>query len=78
MKTIILRIKEDDKAEGLLRVLRDISYVEIEESSEARDTRKGSLQGLEQICGLWRGREITGRKLRTDAWANRGVSNDTH
>jgi len=77
MKTVILRIEEDDKAMDLLRVLRDISYVQVEEKENVPTKAQEKTAKLGEMCGLWKGRSLTLEDLRAGAWGHRGVPNDT-
>ena len=75
MKSIVVRIQEDDKALDLIRFLKDINYidVEVQEQEQSYPDHDSSVQGLAELYGLWQGRDINLSKLREKAWKSRGV-----
>jgi len=68
MTSIKITIKEDDKAQDLIRFLSDIDYldIQVEKDTEAEDTK--SVEALGLICGMWRDRDITLDSIRKKAW----------
>lgn len=76
MKSIVLRIKEDDKARDLIQFLGDINFVDIEEE-EMPGNRKSCMDGLTRLYGLWEGRDITLSDIREKAWNHRGINDHT-
>jgi hypothetical protein len=53
MTTITLKIKDDSKANDVLRFLRDIDFLEIEESSSSKTKSKESLHSFPGIDLGW-------------------------
>ncbi len=77
MKSIVIRIEEDEKANDLIRFLKDINYIDVEEENDLSINHETDFESLGRLAGLWRGRDITLSDLRKGAWANRGVKDDT-
>ncbi len=77
MKSIVVRIKEDDKARDLINFLQDINFIDIEEQEEISGDRESCMDGLTRLFGLWNDRNITLSDIRKKAWNYRGVHNDT-
>ena len=75
MTDLILRIKEDDKAEDLIRFLRDIDFIDVE-VRKSRNKQNSGIASLKEVMGIWKGRRITQKELRTKAWSSRGIKND--
>ncbi len=62
---IILEVEDNKEGRALMKFLKQLSFVRIEEIQKQR--RKKGLK-FEEIFGLWRNRDITKEKLREKAW----------
>ena len=68
MTSIRITVKEDDKAEDLIRFLSDIDFLEIQVEEHANTVPAKSVDALGEICGLWRGRTVSLESIRKNAW----------
>jgi len=60
---ITIKIKDENKAKGILDLLNELPFVEIKKSKK----RKSSLN-FEDLFGIWNGRDISATTLRKKAW----------
>lgn len=67
---IILDIKDNERAKTLVEVLSQLSFVKIEKEREKRITKK-KLKALDDIFGIWKGRNISKGSLRREVWKRR-------
>jgi len=65
MQRITLTVKDDNKMNFLLELLRQFEFIEIQESEK---TQKKDYNFFDS-AGLWKGRDIDAKQLRKDAWA---------
>ena len=72
MTSIRITIREDDKAIDFIRFLSEIDFLEIHIEEQTSETPTESKSALNQLCGLWRDRNITLESLREHAWG-RGI-----
>jgi hypothetical protein len=63
MTTITVKIKDDSKANDVLRFLRDIDFLEIEESTSPKTEFKESLQNFPGIDLGWSKGEMTREEM---------------
>ena len=62
---VIINIKDNSKASHLLKFLKDIPFIEIEENIE----KNNESQNLMDLFGIWEGSDITIDKIRAKAWS---------
>ena len=60
---VILDMQDSKKAKALLEFLKELPFVKVEEKKKKRKT-----VNLEEIFGLWKGRDITKESIRVKAW----------
>ncbi|HEC67544.1 MAG TPA: hypothetical protein ENI35_01820 [Candidatus Desulfofervidus auxilii] len=60
---VILDMQDSKKAKALLEFLKELPFVKVEEKKKERKT-----VNLEEIFGLWKGRDITKESIRVKAW----------
>jgi hypothetical protein len=65
-----IKIKDNEKAIIVLNLLKELPFVEIEESGseKARKSGKGGKVSVADLFGLWENRKITLSDLRKKAW----------
>ena len=63
---IILEIEDNKEGKALMRFLKQLSFVRIEETQKQRRNKKRLK--IEEIFGIWRDRNITKERLRAKAW----------
>ena len=63
MTTITLKIKDDSKANDVLRFLRDIDFLEIEDSTSPKTKSKESVQSFPGIDLGWRSGSMTREEM---------------
>ena len=60
---ITIKIKDENKAKGILDLLNELPFVEIKKSKKAN-----SFKDFENLFGIWNGRDISAANLRKKAW----------
>ena len=65
MQRITLTVKDDNKMNFLLELLRQFEFVEIQQSEKKRQHDYNFFAS----AGLWKGRDIDSEQLRKNAWA---------
>ena len=71
MTRLHINIKDSDKAIIVINLLKELPFVEIETSVmdlDGKPTDKTG-KGLEDLFGLWEGKDISLEKIRKNAWA---------
>ena len=68
MTSIKITIKEDDKAQDLIRFLSDIDYLDIQVEKNADVEDINGVEALGLISGMWKDRDITLDSIRKEAW----------
>ena len=71
MTRLHIKIKDDDKVAIVLNLLKELPFVEIEQSG-AREIGKSARKekkGFADLFGLWEGREVSLSDIRKKAWA---------
>ena len=70
MTRLQIKIKDADKAIIVLNLLKELPFVEIEKSEEEKTAKptKERKEGLEDLFGIWEGREVSLRDIRKKAW----------
>jgi len=65
-----IKIKDADKAIIVLNLLKELPFVEIEKSEEEKTAKstKERKKGLEDLFGIWEGREVSLSDIRKKAW----------
>lgn len=66
MQTIIVTIKDESKAGELVGKLSEMEYVRFR-VIRARKKTAGA-PDIKKLFGLWKGRTISARSLRTSSW----------
>jgi hypothetical protein len=76
MTRLHINIKEDDKAVIVFNLLKELPFVEVEETDEKKDIKTSlkSDESLEDLFGIWENRNISFREIRENAWIK---NNDT-
>jgi hypothetical protein len=64
MQKIVLTIRDKSKINFLIELLKQFTFVEVEQESKKKSTG-GSFFAS---AGLLKNRDISAKKLRTDAW----------
>jgi len=65
MQRITLTVKDDNKMNFLLELLRQFEFIEIQKSEK----KKKKDYNFFASAGLWKGRDIDSKQLRKEAWA---------
>lgn len=65
---INLKITDESKAQIVLSLLKDLSYVEINIKKSDGKNKKPS---FDDIFGIWKDHEISAKELRTKAWVRK-------
>jgi hypothetical protein len=69
MNRVLINIKDNEKADILLSLLKELPFVEIEDNRETRGRRQGTGTGkFSNIFGIWESRDITLDDIRKKAW----------
>jgi hypothetical protein len=71
MTRLHINIKDSDKAIIVINLLKELPFVEIESSVmdfDGKPTDKNG-KGLEDLFGLWEGKDISLENIRKNAWA---------
>ncbi len=66
MKTITLNIKDEAKYLSFLQFIEQLDFIELEKPSKKKSTVKK--YDFFASAGLWKGKDIDAKKLRTRAW----------
>ena len=61
---ITIKIKENTNIEKILKLLEELSIIEINKKEEVTH----SLTEFKSIFGLWQKRDVSAKDLRHDAW----------
>jgi len=71
MTRLCIKIKDNEKAMIVLNLLKQLPFVEIEESVDERagKSSKGDQSSVADLFGLWENRKITLSDIRKKAWA---------
>lgn len=64
MQKITLTIKDDNKVNFLMELLKQFDFIEINKSGEKKDDDYNFFAS----AGLWKNREIDAEQLRRKAW----------
>jgi len=65
MQRITLTVKDDNKMNFLLELLRQFEFIEIQKSEK----KQKKAYDFFASAGLWKEREIDSKQLRKDAWS---------
>jgi len=69
MNRVLINIKDNDKTEILLSLLRELPFVEIENNREIlRNRKRKGISKFSDIFGIWENRDITLSDIRKKAW----------
>ena len=71
MEQIIIQIKNKEKANLLLELLRALDFVDLVKVSETTETEAAPEEEISDffsLAGLWEGRDITLSSIRQQAW----------
>jgi hypothetical protein len=69
MSRVLINIKDNEKIDILLSLLRELPFVEIENSREILKKRKRKgISKFSNIFGIWEHRDITLSDIRKKAW----------
>ena len=71
MTRLHIKITDNEKAIIVLNLLKELPFVEIEESvnEKTRKSGKGDKGSVADLFGLWENRKITLSDIRKKAWA---------
>lgn len=69
MKQIVLNIKDDSKISLLRDFLKAINFIEV--APEIRETAVKERGNFEDLFGIWKDRDISIEKIRSEAWVKR-------
>lgn len=64
MRRITLTVKDDNKLNFLLELLRQFDFVEVQKATK----KKSGEYNFFESAGLWKGRDIDARQLRDESW----------
>lgn len=64
MQKITLTIKDDNKLNFLLELLKQFDFIEIQKATEKKSARYNFFES----AGLWKNRNIDAQQLRGQAW----------
>ncbi len=64
MEKITLTIKDKSKLNFIIELLRQFNFVEVQKEASKRPNRESFFSS----AGLMKNRDISAKKLRTDAW----------
>jgi hypothetical protein len=67
---VILDIQDNERANALVELLKQLPFVKIEKGREKRKTNK-KLKALDDIFGIWKDRNISKGSLRREPWKRR-------
>lgn len=67
MKQLTIRVKDANKMDFLLELLRQFEFVELQVQSQKRAKQESSYDFLAS-AGLFKNRDIDAQKLRKQAW----------
>ncbi|MEQ9405020.1 MAG: hypothetical protein RIM99_15615 [Cyclobacteriaceae bacterium] len=65
MQRITLTVKDDNKMNFLLELLRQFEFIEVQKSEKKQKKEYNFFAS----AGLWKGRDVDSKQLRKDAWA---------
>lgn len=70
MTRLYIKIKDNEKAIIVLNLLKELPFVEIEESADEKTEKsgKGDKESVADLFGLWENRKITLSDIRKKAW----------
>jgi hypothetical protein len=71
MTRLHIKIKDDEKAIIVLNLLKELPFVEIEESADKKTgakSGKGDKGSVADLFGIWEDRKITLSDIRKKAW----------
>jgi hypothetical protein len=70
MTRLYIKIKDNEKAIIVLNLLKQLPFVEIEESVDEKTGKsgKGDKWNVSDLFGLWENRKITLSDIRKKAW----------
>ena len=73
MTRLNIIIKDNKKADIVLKLLKELPFVEIEESTDIKTGKsgKGGKGSVADLFGLWENRMITLSDIREKAWGRR-------
>jgi hypothetical protein len=67
MKTITLNIKDEAKYLSFLQFIEQLDFIELEKPAKKKSTVEK--YDFFASAGLWKGKDIDAKKLRTRAWS---------
>lgn len=78
MNSLHIKIKDESKLPLILSLLRELPFVEIEESTETKkvERERKSKGSVEDLFGLWAHRDVTLNDIREKAWNRRAHDTD--
>ena len=73
MNRLHIKIKDDEKMDIVLNLLKELPFVEIEDGAVRADGKvvKKNKGGLDDLFGLWEKRNVTLKDIRGKAWERR-------
>ncbi len=78
MSIVTIKIKDNQKLSSLLEILDSLEFVQSvkvksskKEATKPVSKKKASKGGLQELKGIWKGREISLTDIRNKAWKQR-------
>lgn len=69
MEKIVLTIKDDNKLEFLMELLKQFKYIEIDQlEKEPNSEKEPAKYDLFKSAGIWKNRDISAEQIREKAW----------
>lgn len=70
VRTLHIKIKDDSKIPFLLGLLKELPFVEVDESTtlSGKATTKHGKASVEDLFGIWAHSDVTLKKIRQKAW----------
>jgi hypothetical protein len=72
MESIVIRVKDRQKADLLMQFLKALDFVEqvsaVDQEANESDVAGADAAEFYALAGVWKGREVTLESLRQKAW----------
>ena len=74
MKTIKITVESKEAAQSVIDIVSEldfVTFIESVEDNKSAETPRGSFSSENEflsMCGLWKERDISAEKIRTQAW----------
>jgi|AntAceMinimDraft_17_1070374.scaffolds.fasta_scaffold372288_1 hypothetical protein len=67
MDRLVINIKDKTKEEALINFLRELPFIDIEESTVKNKSRAVS-SNFRKLFGIWKDRDVSLNEIRDKAW----------